>query len=448
MANGMMAEAKAGLAQALAEAVSSYSERNPKSAAQLEKAARFMPGGNTRTSLFYTPFPLTMARGQGARLWDLDGHEYIDLIGEFTAGLYGHSSPVIRAAIIGALDQGLSLAAHNVLEVRLAQAVCERFPSIELVRFTNSGSEANMMAVGLARAHTGRDKILVFKGGYHGAFMSGFGYAATNPSNAPHQWIVADYNDPEGLAALVQANADRLAAILMEPMLGSAGCIPATEGFLQAARDQADRVGALLIFDEVMTSRLSPGGLQQASGVTPDLTTLGKYLGGGSSFGAFGGRADIMQRLDPSRPGAMGHAGTFNNNVISMAAGHAGLSELYTPPVAIAHNARGDTLRRRLNALCKSQGVSLQFTGMGSLMNVHPVRGEVKCLADVLKGPGEVRDLLFFHLVEDSLYMARRGFVALSLALTDADLDAFVTSVERFIVRYRALLAPDAQADV
>src|SRR6267143_2657707 len=337
------------IAAALSEAQEHYRARNPKSLAQYHEACAAMPGGNTRSAIFVDPFPLTMSRGEGSHLWDLDGHEYVDFLSEFTAGLFGHSHPKIRRAIDEALDSGWNLGAQGAAEARFAAAICDRFPSIELVRFTNSGTEANLMAVSAARAITGRPKILVFEGGYHGGVFYFRGHGS--PLNAPFEYLLGRYTDLEAVEALVRPRRAELAAILVEAMQGTTGCIPAERSFLAGLRTLADETGALLIFDEVMTSRLAPGGLQELHGILPDLTTLGKYVGGGMSFGAFGGRAEIMERFDPRRPDAFQHAGTFNNNVLTMNAGLAGLTEIYTPERARALNEWGDRLRERLNAV-------------------------------------------------------------------------------------------------
>jgi len=283
------------IAAALAEAEELYRARNPASLAQHRRACEAMPGGNTRSAIHVDPFPLTMVRGHGAYLWDLDGHEYVDFLSEFTAGLYGHSHPAIRAAIEKALADGLNFGAHTMAEERFAAAICARFPSIELVRLTNSGTEANLMAVSTACALTGRPKVLVFAGGYHGGVFYFRGHGS--PINAPFDYLLGRYNDTDMVEALVASYRHELAAILIEPMLGGGGCIPAERGFLEYLRGLASATGAILIFDEVMTSRLAPGGLQEVHGILPDLTTLGKYVGGGMSFGAFGGRADLMLSL-------------------------------------------------------------------------------------------------------------------------------------------------------
>ena len=318
---------------ALAKAHSSYTHLNPNSLQAHQSACQHQPGGNTRTVLHANPFPITFASGNGCTLTSLDGHTYTDFLGEYTAGIYGHNNATIRAAIDEALTRGWSLGGNNIYEKELAKLVCERFtPTMQLVRFTNSGTEANMMAVATAVAWTGRRKILVFGGGYHGAtisFRNPPKGSVTKSVNLPHEWVIGTYNDiaqtEEVLSALPP---ESLAAILVEPMLGNAGAIPGSLPFLQFLRSYSSSHGALLIFDEVMTSRLSYRGLGYKLGIQPDLMTLGKWLGGGMSFGAFGGRRDIMEMYDPTKSGSLAHAGTFNNNVISMAAGCAGCKVL------------------------------------------------------------------------------------------------------------------------
>ncbi|HWK47349.1 MAG TPA: aminotransferase class III-fold pyridoxal phosphate-dependent enzyme [Stellaceae bacterium] len=425
------------LDRALGEARARYIAANPGSAAQYAKAEAVMPGGNTRSVLFYEPFPLALARGEGAFLWDADGHRYIDLLGEYTAGLYGHSNPIIRQAIDGALDGGINLGGHNLLESRLAQLICDRFPAMERLRFTNSGTEANLMAIALAKAATGRGKIMVFLGAYHGSVLSFAGGAS--PMTVPHDFVIAPYNDIAEAERLIALHGADLAAVLVEPMLGSGGCIPAEPAFLSTLRDATARAGALLILDEVMTSRLSGGGRQKLLGLAPDLTTLGKYLGGGMSFGAFGGRADLMALFDPRRAGALPHAGTFNNNMLSMAAGIAGLSKLYPPEAAEALTARGDALRARINAACSARGAVLRVSGLGSIMNVHftlaPIRRPADAVCDA-----RLRDLFFFDMIEAGIYLARRGMITLMLPLGDAEEAALLTAIEGFVDRRAAFL--------
>ncbi len=423
---------------ALNDAKEAYVTRNPRSLARYVEATAVMPGGNTRTVLHYAPFPLAMARAAGCRLWDADGAEYVDFLGEYTAGLYGHSHPVIRAAVDRALNDGISFGASNMTEARFARAVCERF-GLQRVRFTNSGTEANLLAMSVGRIFTRRKTVLVFNGGYHGAV---FGFAGGgSPINAPFDYIVAPYNDVARTEALIAQHEADLALVILEPMIGSGGCIAATPAFVAMLRAATSRIGALLIFDEVMTSRLAPGGLQSVLGVTPDLTTFGKYIGGGMSFGAFGGRAEIMDLFDPRRADALPHAGTFNNNVLTMSAGLAGLTEIYTPDTALALNARGDALRDRLNALCLAANARLQFTGIGSMLAVHTMRGPVTCPEDAAKADPKLKELFFFDMLAHGIWLARRGMMTLSLPIGDAECETLASAVEEFLSVRRSLLA-------
>ena len=423
---------------ALAEAREAYTAQRPKSAAIHARARTLMPGGNTRTVLFYTPFPTAMARGEGCRLWDVDGREYLDLLGEYTAGLFGHSERRILDAVKDALDRGINLAAVGEKEGQLASLIVGRFPSIEMVRFTNSGTEANLMALAAARGFTGRVKTMVMRGGYHGGVLA---FASEqNAVNVPIPLAFIDYNDPEAATRDILAEGDALAAVLVEPMMGSGGCIPATREFLAALRDATRRTGAVLIFDEVMTSRHSAGGLQARHGVIPDMTTLGKYMAGGMSFGAFGGRREIMEVFDGHRPGTLTHAGTFNNNVWSMAAGCVAMGEIFDAAAAEALYARGEALRLALNGACRRAGVAMQFTGLGSMINVHFRTGPIE--RSYRQGEAEegLRELFFLDMLAAGIYLARRGMAALSLPVTDADCARYVGAVEEFIAARRPLL--------
>ncbi len=426
------------IASALAEAEARYIAANPESQRLNTENAAAMPGGNTRTTLHYAPFPLTLAEGKGARVRDADGHDYIDVLGEYTAGLYGHSNPVILAAVKVALDSGIVLGGPNPKEGALARAVVGRFPGIERVRFTNSGTEANLMAISIARVVTGRKTIMAMYGGYHGGV---FFFANPDvPINAPFPAIVGRYNDVESCRALIRENADDVACVILEPMLGSGGCIPATPEFLAMLREETSSAGALLIFDEVMTSRLGPGGLQGERGITPDLTSLGKYVGGGMTFGAFGGRADIMDRFDPRRADAMPHSGTFNNNIMTMSAGLAGLEEIYPPETVAPFNARGDALRERLNARAQAHDVPVQFRGIGSMFTVHFRDGDINDYADVQAGRNELRPLFQLDLIQRGIYIGQRGMFNLMLPLSEANLDAVEAAVDEFLASRKSLL--------
>lgn len=414
----------------LAEAERRYVERNPESRRLHEERSLALPGGNTRSVVHVSPFPLTIVRGEGACITDADGHEYVDLLGEYTAGLYGHSHPVILDAIRAALADGIALGAPNRYESHLARLVCERFPSIKLVRFCNSGTEANLFALSLARVSTGRDAVMVFEGGYHGGVFF-FGHGGS-PLNAPFPFVVAEYNDSEGAARLIAEHAHELAAVIVEPLQGSCGVIPGEPEFLRTLRDATREHGVLLVFDEVMTSRLSTGGLQQLLGITPDLTTLGKYIGGGLAFGAFGGREDLLGRFDPARADALPHAGTFNNAVLTMAAGAAGLTQVYTADEVARLNRLGDRLRDRLNAFAAAEDLEFAATGYGSMVGLHFARGPIHRQADS-PDAADLRALMHLRLLEEGWSYARRGFIALSVPIGDAEIDGFAGAVESFL---------------
>ena len=418
-------------------AKATFTAKRPKTHAMHERAAAVMPGGNTRTVLFTVPFPLRVEKGEGATITDVDGHSYLDLLGEYSAGIYGHSHPRIIAAAKAALDNGLNFGAHHEGEVKLAEVVTKRF-NMDLVRFTNSGTEANMMALAAARCFAGRSKIMPMEGGYHGGTLY-FSHGAS-PVNAPFDCVMGHFNDVEATRKLIAANADELAAVILEPMLGGGGGISASPAFIAMLREETAKRGIVLIFDEVMTSRLHPGGLSAKLGIEPDLKTLGKYVGGGMSFGAFGGKHAIMALFDPTNPDALPHAGTFNNNTLTMNVGHVAMTEIYTPEACAALNARGDRLRDTLNDLFMRYQVKMKAMGQGSMVVIHPTAGEINSPHDIENTDKRLRQLLFLDLLEQGIYIAERGFMALSLVVTDADCDRLVKAVEDYITRRRELL--------
>ncbi|TAK53257.1 MAG: aminotransferase class III-fold pyridoxal phosphate-dependent enzyme [Gammaproteobacteria bacterium] len=430
----------ATLTEALRHEEERFTAANPRSRAQFETACRWLPGGSTRTTVFYPPFPLMMARGEGAFVWDLDGHRYCNFLGEYTVGVCGHDPALLDRILAEISRRGLMLSGPTEFEARLAELICSRFPSCELIRFCNSGTEANLLALALARRATGREAVLVFQGSYHGGFLT---YAVDDgPLNVPLRTVKARYNDVAGTQAIIGAAAGDLGAILVEPMLGAAGCIPGNAEFLQMLRDEATRRGIVLIFDEVMTSRLAPGGLQEQLAITPDLTTFGKYLGGGFSFGACGGRRQLLAMLDARNPGFAAHGGTFNNNVASMIGGYISLSECYTPQANRRLNALGDQLRSGLNELADRNEVPLRVSGRGAVMNVHFTRERE------IATPGDTGDanslllkkLLHLALLGDSVYIASRGLISLGLMHSDEDLESLIAAVRGFVLKHRVLL--------
>ena len=423
---------------ALEDAELNYAAANPKSSAAYEDALNSLPGGNTRSVLYYPPFPLSLSGGAGCHVTDIDGHTYVDFQVEQTAGLYGHSENIILNAIYATLAEGITLGGPTWREAALADLFVKRFPAVEKVRFTNSGTEANLLALSTARAVTGRSKIMAFRGSYHGSVLS-FGTYGQG-LNIPFDWVMGRFNDVEGTRAEIREQGDDLAAIIIEPMTGSGGCIPATDEFVTMLRMESERIGALLVFDEVMTSRLSPGGLHGLWKITPDLVTFGKFLGGGLSFGAFGGADRIMNAFDPRRPDALTHAGTFNNNVLTMSAAIAGLKNVYTPEAAQALNADGDRLRERLNAAIADQGIAGQVTGLGSMMMVHLTSEKLTSPEDTRKIDTKIRDLLHLALIDRGYYIARRNMIVLSLPMKAPEFNGLVDAFSDALACYRGFL--------
>ncbi|KAJ5286308.1 hypothetical protein N7524_001614 [Penicillium chrysogenum] len=403
---------------ALRDAATRFIEQHPESQRLHKLSLASLPGGNTRTLLHTAPFPAFMRKGEGSVLWDEDGNKYYDLVGELSAGLYGHSHPTLQKVLTETIQNvGLSLGATNVYEQRYASLLCERF-GLERIRFTNSGTEANIHCLAAARKFTGRRKIIVFRGAYHGSVLSfGNGIPENNIDQA--DWVLLQYNDSEAVREAF-SQSDDIAAVILEGMQGAGGFISASLEFLRTIREESERAGA------------------------PDLITLGKYLGGGLPFGAFGGRRDIMDVFNPLTPGALAHSGTFQNNTLMLHSGYAGLSEVYTAEVVQSLNAQGDDLRQRLQRVFA--GSKFCVTGEGSLMCVHAtnvgLRAEqITCRDDVVAiEDTDLKQLFWLELVNAGFWVQSRGTITLNIAMCAAALDAFVEVVEEFCKRYRSLI--------
>jgi glutamate-1-semialdehyde 2,1-aminomutase len=426
------------LTSALREAEERYIQANPRSAAIHAAGKAAMPGGNTRTTLHYSPFPVCIRSAEGSHVTDLDGHRYVDFINEYTAGVMGHSDAAVRAALMQSIADGLTLGGPSIYEHELAAIISSRFASMERLRFCNSGTEANLLALATARAITGRPKVLVFDGAYHGSMLY-FSHGAS-PLNMPFPFLSSPYNDSKAAIETIESHAKELAAVLVEPLQGGAGAIPSDPGFMAALREATHRHGIVFIIDEVMTSRLSTSGVQGRLGIKPDMTTLGKYVGGGMTIGAFGGRADIMERFDPAQPNALPHGGTFNNNVLAMAAGHAAFTKVLTPEAIDRMNAQGDDLRRRLDELAAARKLAVQTTGLGSIFAIHFHRGPIRNGHDLDEGErgreqaiNDLKTLFQLDMMAQGHYINRRILGNLSLQTSAADISAFLGAFEEFL---------------
>jgi glutamate-1-semialdehyde 2,1-aminomutase len=388
-----------------------YRRRTPASERFFLEARRYLPGGDSRSTLFYRPYPAAFARGDGCRVTDLDGNVLLDFTGNHSALVHGYAHPAVAGAARRQLEAGTCFPGPTEPQLRLARLLRERVPSIELVRFTNSGTEASLNAIRAARAFTGRRAIAWARGGYHGTL-----------DETP---LVLPFDDPDAAAGLLEAAGAEVAAVLVEPVQGAAGMIPASAEYLRRLREVTSRLGILLIFDEVVSFRVAWGGAQEHFGVTPDLTILGKLIGGGFPLGAFGGRADVMALFDPSDgPPAVPHPGSYNANPMSLAAGAATL-ELLTREVLARLNGAGDELRRRLSGVFEGAGVPAQITGLGSLFAIHPTHRTL-------------RHRLFLGLYNEGVLIDPRGAGTLSTALTETEIDRFLEAVRTVLGRVAA----------
>lgn len=424
--------------------VAAYTARTPRSAALYAQAVASLPGGDTRTGTFFLPYPPFMDHGRGARMWDVDGNEYVDFLGNFTSLIHGHAHPHITAAIAAQAARGTAFPFPGEPALRLAEEIRRRVPSMERLRFCNSGTEAVMGAIRAARAFTGRSKVLKIEGGYHGSadvaqvsvnagldaapYPHGKGQGPGVPDGVVGDVLVTPYNDLATLEQVVRAHAAELAAVIVEPHLTAAGVIPAEPAFLAGARAVTAACGVPLIFDEIITLRLATGGAQGAYGVTPDLTTIAKIIGGGLPVGAFGGRADIMATFDPRARGTVSHSGTFNGNAVTMAAGLAAL-ELLTDDATAHLNALGAALRVGVQQALDDAGVEACVTGSGSLGHVHFCHGPVRDYRDAQRGHGERTRLFHLALLARGFVCASRGMLVTSTPMTMADVEALVGAV-------------------
>jgi glutamate-1-semialdehyde 2,1-aminomutase len=377
-----------------------------------------------------------MYKGAGCRLTDVDGNEYIDFLNNYSALVLGHNHPEVHEAVKAQLDRGTALGGPAECQFRHAEHLCTRFPGMEMVRYCNSGTEATMFAMRAARAYTAKDAIIKMDGGYHGTHD----YAEVNvvhdlplgsldcpgvPTAVLQDVYVTPFNDLQAIEELLSRQADRIAAIIVEPMLGASGVIPPVNGYLQGLRSLADKYGVLLIFDEVITFRLSLGGLQKVEKVTPDLTALGKFIGGGFPVGAFGGRSEIMSYYDPGHPQRLYHSGTFNGNNISMTAGLAAM-RAYDQQAVDRINKSGDHLRQGFRGALKTSGIKGIVTGIGSLCQIHWGEGEIKTAGDSrnhLKAAKNLPRLLHLELLNRGIFIAPRGFCCISTPMTGKEID-------------------------
>lgn len=405
-----------------------YLARNPRSMEMADRASSVLPGGTTRTTTFFAPFPPVLAAGEGAEIVDVDGNRRIDYLNNYTSLILGHAHPDVLARAMEVAARGTAFASPTEQEIRLAELLVERVDSVERVRFTNSGTEATMAAMRLARAFSGRSGIGRFEGSYHGTHDYTAAPGAGVPPPIDDLMVTLPFNDIAGCEEIIERMGASLAAIIVEPVLGAGGVIAADRDFLGFLREATARIGALLIFDEIITFRLHTGGAQAVYGIRPDLTTFGKIIGGGFPIGGFGGRGDVMELLHPTR-GSIKWGGTFNGNPVTASAGIATLEAL-TPPVLDELNRRGRRLAEQLGKAFEASGLPAGVTGVGSLFNLHATGGEVADSRAAGSADPELADLLHLGLMNRGYFLAPRGMGCLSTAMGPEETEGLVNALE------------------
>ena len=390
-----------------------YRASTEKSAQLAKRAERVMPGGDTRTTTNYKPYPLTIKRGEGPFLWDVDGNRYIDLLGNYTSLVHGNAYPPIVEAATKAVKDGSSWPARSEAQIELATLLCERVESVERVRFCNSGTEAGMLAAHVARRLTGRKLILMARYGYHGSYDDlEVGLAGQDGERT----MLADFGEATAFEALLSERGAEIAAVFLEPVLGSSGIVEPPAGFLERVAEATRRAGAMFVVDEVITLRLAEGGGQQIFDVKPDLTMFGKIIGGGFPVGAIGGSEDVMSAFDPRNRGSIFHSGTFNGNPITCTAGAVSIREL-TQARIDKMAKQGERLAAELARAARKVELPFSVRQCGSLMNVFFLKEPPP--ATIARE--DARAVANFHLaaLNQGLFLAPRGMIALSTVITD-----------------------------
>jgi len=420
-----------------------YLSKTSKSQRLYRRAEKVLPAGVSYFIRYIEPYPFYTAKAKGSKLVDVDGNEYIDFwMGHFSL-IFGHSPPQVMSEVKRQIDNGTHYGTSHELEVALAEQVVKMVPSAEMVRFTNSGTEAMMYAVRLARTCTGREKIAKFEGGWHGGYDA-LDVAVKPPLDVPESsgvtsgvlkdTLVLPFNNIEETRRRMKNQ--KVAAVVIEPILGAGGCIPAEKEFLKELRELCSENGVLLIFDEVVTGfRLAPGGAQQSYGVLPDITVLGKIMGGGFPVGAVTGSREIMERMSPllyERPKFSFHGGTFCGNPVTMTAGLATLRMLEDGRVLRQLNKRGNKVREQLSEIFERKNMDVQVMGMSSLFHTHFTREKLKDIHGVFRADRKKLNEYHMFLIANGVFFLPTKTGGLSTAHTEEDIEKLFTETENY----------------
>lgn len=404
-----------------------FRERTPKSAEITERAAKVLPGGETRSAVYHPPYSVVVDRGAGSRVWDIDGNDYLDLSNNYTCLVHGHAYPPIIEAATRAARNGTTYAAKTMSQIELAEAIVERVESVDEVRFANSGAEAVQVALLLARGYNGRSKILISNFGYHGHFIDAHRYLSESaPASDFVGTYVANWNDAESFEAVLAEHGDEITAVLLEPWLGSGGMVGASEEFFQRVQAAATAAGALLILDEATVYRLNTGGAQALLNFKPDITVLGKMIGGGFPCGGIGGRRELMEILNPIT-GNVHISGTFSGNPVTTSAGNVAVRELTAGKIDKMAD-QVDTIDVQMAKSAAKYGVPYSSRRIGSLMNVW--FSEELPASNHVRTDNELATLFHLGCMANGIFAVPRTLVNISTATSDEDVKEIISRLD------------------
>jgi glutamate-1-semialdehyde 2,1-aminomutase len=441
---------------AMGEGSNTFLEADSATARLYDEARQVIPAGTSRIHYFFQPYPIYASSGKGCYLTDREGVQRLDFLNNMTSLIHGHANPAIKEAIIQQLDRGTAFSEPTEEEVGLAELLCHRVDTLDKIRFANSGTEAVMMAIKLARAYTGRSCIAKFEGFYHGYYD----YVQVSFNSSPANWgpedepastsssgglsdpvlgqvLALPYNNPAAIEALLAKHGNGIATLITDPLSNRAGFPPPAPGFMQFLREITKKYGIVLIFDEVISFRVAYGGAQGKYGGNPDLTTFGKIMGGGLPVGAVGGNGEIMSLLDASAgsPRVIS-GGTFSGNPLTMVAGLAAMEQM--TPNAYAHLDRiGARLRDESNGLLRRMGEKAQFTGDGSLFRIMMTDEPIQDYRSSIRNaaPGARFAQLHLNLLDEGIVVGKEGLACLSTPMSDPEVDSFLGSLERAVTK-------------
>ena len=433
--------------------IQDYTKRNTRSKALFDQAQSSLPGGNTRTGVYFSPFPIYLARGDGPIIHDVDGNALLDFMNNNTALILGHAHPAVVEAVRQQVSRGTGFNRPTELEIVMAELLCQRIASVETVRFCNSGTEALICAIRVAKGYTGKSKIAKFEGAYHGSGeYAQISHVPTlgpdlGPANRPasvpsspgvtdaiiNEVVVLPFNDSKSCEEIIQREADELAAVVIDPISTGAGFTLPLENFLTHLREITEDAGVLLIFDEVISLRIQSGGAQEYYGVRPDLTCMGKIIAGGLPGGAYGGRADVMALFDPLAKPRIAQAGTYNGNPLTMVAGIATLKEMSEERyLKIGKLAR--QLEAELNSIFLESSIDAVCTSIGSLFKIHFLKERPENYREATQDDSLMHQWLFFWLMAEGIHLSQGG--SISTPMNDNHIDQLVDSVRRGLKQF------------